>query len=319
MQNNLRRHTLMRGECPLHYYTSDPYVEGRIDLVLIHGTAVDHNSFSKFIELLPEDTYNLLLPELRGHGKSQPVDVLPSFELITEDILAVLEDAGVQKALFIGQGVGGAIVQDILYQQPDRVIGMGILGCGCNYIRPSGFEKLTFSVMNGIVSHYAFNKLRKNLAFSTSALKEGREYTHRCITKMQKMVILRYLQITTRPTHRDKKFVSEVNGFAAMGFMEMPRLGKKLVNAYRQHLPNVDLYQVPRAASLVQYDAPTHLADLLERLRLKIYDPKGYKEAMERYQKEYEKEMKRIMEKRQKEEEARRKEREEQKKARKKR
>lgn len=319
MQNNLRRHTLMKGECPLHYYTSDPEVEKGINMVLVHGTAVDHNSFNNLIELLPENTYNLLVVELRGHGKSQPTEVLPSFPMLVEDVLDVMADAGMEKAIFIGQGIGGAIVQEILYQEPETVIGLGIVGCGCNYTKVGPFERLTYVVMNGILSHYTFNKLRKNLSFSTSALKEGREYTHRCITKMEKLIVIRFLQLSTKCDRKAKDYVSEVDGFAAMGMVEMPNLGKKIINAYQRHFPNVDLYRVPMAASLVQFDAPKHLADLIERLRLKIYDPEGYKEAMEKYRKEYEREMKKLMEKRQKEEEQKRKEAEERKKARKRR
>lgn len=299
MDNKLQRHTLLKGDCPLHYYTSE-WKEDGIPLVLVHGIAVDHHSFDKFLEYLPEDRYNVLAMDMRAHGKSQPNDETLTADLLVDDILDILEKAGVQKAIFIGQGLGGSLVQEVLFRRPDMVQALGILGAACNFRKTGAMEKLSYLFMSTIISTYRFEKLRTNLSFSNSTQKEGREYTHRCITKMQKQELLALLKLSTKMTHVEKDYRSDVAGFCALGVTNVDTSGEKINAVYRQCLPNVDCYRIVNCSSLIQYDGAQQVAELLNRTYLKMYDPEQYQEVMDKFKKDYERAMRKEMERRKK-------------------
>lgn len=70
--------------------------------------------------------FNVLLVDLRGHGKSK--DLLQkyyeenySFEFISQDVLDVLDHLGIQQAHFIGVSLGTIIIRTIAEVAPDRV------------------------------------------------------------------------------------------------------------------------------------------------------------------------------------------------------
>lgn len=310
MDNTLQRHTLLKGSCPLHYYTS-PWEEGRTPLVLVHGIAVDHHSYDKFISCLPDDRYNILSMDMRAHGKSQPNDETLTYDLLVEDVLDILAKMEIHKAIFIGQGLGGSIVQEVLFRRPELVEALGILGASCSFEREGLGTKLSYLIMSTIISTYRFDKLRKNISFSNSALKEGREYTHRCISKMKKAELLNLLKISTKVMHYEKDYHTDVMGFCALGVADIISSSAKIHGAYQHFMPNVDSYRIVSCASLIQYDGAEQVAELLERLYLKLHDPKKYQEVMDEFQKAYQREIKKEMERRRKEEEKARKKAEE--------
>lgn len=73
--------------------------------------------------------FNVLLVDLRGHGKSKQVvtskeDRSYNFEDITRDIIEVLDDLGIEKAHFIGISLGTILIRNISEIAPERVISM---------------------------------------------------------------------------------------------------------------------------------------------------------------------------------------------------
>lgn len=310
MDNKLQKHTLLKGDCPLHYYTSS-WKEGRTPLVLVHGIAVDHHSYDKFIGLLPDDRYNVLAMDMRAHGKSQPNDEKLTYDLLVDDVLDIVEEMGIQKAIFIGQGLGGSIVQEVLFRRPDLVEALGVLGAVCSFGKAGMGEKLSYLVMSTLISTYRFEKLRRNLSFSNSALKEGREYTHRCISKMKKLELMILLKMSTQVMHYEPDYKNDVMGFCAIGVADITSTGEKINVVYKRCLPNVDCYRMVNCASLLQYDGAEHVAELLERVYLKMHDPAKYEEVMAQFRKDYEREMRKVLERRQQEAEQTRKKAEE--------
>ena len=76
--------------------------------------------------------FNVLLVDLRGHGKSKGMSATKGvqhyeFEDITRDILDVLDSLQIQKAHFIGISLGTILIRNLSELAPERVISM-ILG-----------------------------------------------------------------------------------------------------------------------------------------------------------------------------------------------
>jgi aminoacrylate hydrolase len=65
--------------------------------------------------------YRVLLHDHRGTGKSTPSEMEYSVELMAEDLLAVMDTAGVAKAHLVGHSTGGAIGQVLAANAPERI------------------------------------------------------------------------------------------------------------------------------------------------------------------------------------------------------
>ncbi|MDQ1288526.1 MAG: 3-oxoadipate enol-lactonase [Actinomycetota bacterium] len=89
-------------------------------VVLVHGLGGDRRMWSPQIASLPAAGYFVVVPDLRGHGASDPA---PSFRLAdcARDIVGILDDLGIPRAHLVGVSMGGTVVQQLTTDVPDRV------------------------------------------------------------------------------------------------------------------------------------------------------------------------------------------------------
>src|SRR6185369_15782715 len=101
------------------------------------GATLDHRSFDEQVKLLESD-YRVLNWDVRGHGLSQPLGGAFSLKDCADDLLAILDEAGYQQAVFVGLSMGGNITQELVFAQPERVTALVLLDCACNTLHLSG-------------------------------------------------------------------------------------------------------------------------------------------------------------------------------------
>lgn len=94
-------------------------------VVFVHGAGGSSSIWFRQLKAF-KAKFNLLLIDLRGHGKSK--DLFKkyyqddySFEMISEDILQVLDHLNIDKAHFIGVSLGTIIIRTLAELQPERV------------------------------------------------------------------------------------------------------------------------------------------------------------------------------------------------------
>lgn len=66
--------------------------------------------------------------DIRGFGLSEPGDDERSIEELSEDVYALMEAEGVEKAVIVGLSMGGCIAQQFALNHPDRVRGLVLSG-----------------------------------------------------------------------------------------------------------------------------------------------------------------------------------------------
>ncbi len=95
-------------------------------LVLLHAFPLDSRMFDPVRPALARRT-DLITPDLRGFGAgpvwSDPPPT-PSLDLLADDVIRVLDDANVERAIVGGVSMGGYIALAILRRYPDRVAGL---------------------------------------------------------------------------------------------------------------------------------------------------------------------------------------------------
>ena len=98
----------------------------RTPLVLVHGFPLDHHLWDEVVPLL-EDTFDVILPDLRGFGESTTVDSPYGMDELASDIAGLLEQLGIQKAAIAGHSMGGYVALAFARLYPNRVSGLGLV------------------------------------------------------------------------------------------------------------------------------------------------------------------------------------------------
>lgn len=90
------------------------------DVVLLHPTPVDHRFWLPVAEIL-STRYRVLLPDLRGHGRSEAGEGPITVEKLAADAARLLDHLQIGKAIFAGCSIGGYTLCEIWRSMPDRV------------------------------------------------------------------------------------------------------------------------------------------------------------------------------------------------------
>lgn len=91
-----------------------------VPLVLIHGVGANLGSWDAVAAELGDD-FKVIRPDLRGHGKSLPIEGSYSIGKFAADIIAMMDAAGVERAHLVGFSLGGMIAQKLATDYPDRL------------------------------------------------------------------------------------------------------------------------------------------------------------------------------------------------------
>lgn len=89
-------------------------------LLLIHGAAASGRWFRELVPLLAAD-HRVIVPDLRGLGRSQRISVLERPQVWVEDMWRVLDAVDVDVATIVGVSLGSRIAGRMALEQPDRV------------------------------------------------------------------------------------------------------------------------------------------------------------------------------------------------------
>src|SRR5690349_14715659 len=106
------------------------YGEGA-PLLLVHGLGVSGAVFEPLIPTLAA-RYQLIVPDLRGHGRSRRLPGPDSAARMAADIENLLDLLGVGRCFALGYASGGAVVQQLAHDHAGRLRGLVL---ACSYAR----------------------------------------------------------------------------------------------------------------------------------------------------------------------------------------
>jgi 3-oxoadipate enol-lactonase len=121
-------------------------VEGKGEpILLLHGLMATGIMFDPLIELL-RDRFCMLIPDLRGHGRSGDLDGPYDVAALAADLDIVLAEARFNRCAVMGYSHGGAVAQQLAHTRP-AVVSDLMLVCtyACNVSTPR--ERLEASVL----------------------------------------------------------------------------------------------------------------------------------------------------------------------------
>jgi esterase len=96
-------------------------------IVLLHGVASNMSRWSEFVEHTSlKETWELLRPDLRGHGESFSRGRL-GLEIWCRDLRDILDAEGYDQALLIGHSLGAQVAVQFAARYPARVRGLVLI------------------------------------------------------------------------------------------------------------------------------------------------------------------------------------------------
>lgn len=105
-------------------------------IVLLHGFTNYGLSWAPQLPALVPIGYRVILPDLRGHGASQPAAAVCTVEDIAWDVSALLEHLDGGPAILCGLSLGGMVAQQMAIDRPDLVRGMIVANSRASFIGP---------------------------------------------------------------------------------------------------------------------------------------------------------------------------------------
>lgn len=96
-------------------------------LLLLHGFSASGNVWDAFVPELAK-AYRVIVPDLRGHGRSTNPSNVFTHRQSARDVFALLDQLGIGKCKAMGISSGGMTLLHMATQQPDRIEAMVLIG-----------------------------------------------------------------------------------------------------------------------------------------------------------------------------------------------
>jgi len=103
-------------------YATNTYVSERETILFIHGSTGSSSAWEKITPGFGEE-YNLIVPDLRGHGYSKDPRSHRAYttDLFAEDLQALLDELGVKECIVVGHSFGALVAMTLYHRIPSRV------------------------------------------------------------------------------------------------------------------------------------------------------------------------------------------------------
>lgn len=124
---------------------------------LLHGGLGNSGNWGYQVPALVAGGYRVVVMDSRGHGRSTRDERPYSYELMGSDVLAVLDELGIERAAFVGWSDGACTALLLAMNAPVRVARVVFFGCNMD---PSGTKEIVPSSALG----NCFSRHRKDYA-----------------------------------------------------------------------------------------------------------------------------------------------------------
>jgi 3-oxoadipate enol-lactonase len=97
-----------------------------VPVLLVHGYPLDHTIWLPLVPFL-KDQARLILPDLRGFGRSPIPDGPSSMRIYAEDLLRMMDGLRIEKVVIGGHSMGGYVCLAFAHHYLDRLAGLALV------------------------------------------------------------------------------------------------------------------------------------------------------------------------------------------------
>ncbi len=145
-------------------------------VVLLHGwgATADLNWFRSYGALI--EKYSVVAMDHRGHGRGIRADTRFTLRDCADDVVALLDTLGIDRAIVVGYSMGGTIAQVLWRQHPDRMRGIVLCATAATF-RSTARERAMFAAImpTTAIGKLTPARLRNSAALKIMLSKDDRE------------------------------------------------------------------------------------------------------------------------------------------------
>lgn len=93
-------------------------------VVLLHGFPFDRHLWEPQQDVLAQEGYRVVLPDLRGHGHSPSTPEVATMEAMASDVFRLLDRLQASRTVVVGHSMGGYVALAMYAAEPDRFAGL---------------------------------------------------------------------------------------------------------------------------------------------------------------------------------------------------
>ena len=240
-------------------------------ITFIHGAGGNSSIWFNQVRFF-KAYFNVLLIDLRGHGKSEvsPKGKEYTFEIIIDDILNVLDHNKIEKSHFVGISLGSILIQKMIQLHSNRVEKIGLGGAILNLNLQSRFlmfmGKLTQSIFPFIWIYtffaYVIMPYKAHRKSRALFIKEAKKISHAEFGRWYKLTatILPVLaKIRVKQLKPPTLYIMGIQDYMFLPFV------KKIIMIHQ----NATLITLPGSGHVVNIDQPDLFNDHLLNFFLK--------------------------------------------------
>jgi 3-oxoadipate enol-lactonase len=101
-----------------------------VPVIFMHGYPLDHTIWLPLVPLLKMEV-EMILPDLRGHGKSPHPAGVYSMHLMAHDVILLMDRLKISRAVIAGHSMGGYVALNIAQSFPHRLSGLVLVTTHC--------------------------------------------------------------------------------------------------------------------------------------------------------------------------------------------
>jgi pimeloyl-ACP methyl ester carboxylesterase len=232
-------------------------------MVLLHGFPFDHTIWEPLIPLLKQEA-RLILPDLRGFGRSPVPEGTYSMRLLAEDVAQLLDRLGIEKAMLVGHSMGGYVSLAFAQAYPGRLLGLGLVATHSAADSPERRQarnKLAVSAL-----HKGARVVASDLVNNLTPKKELLEPINELILRAHPTGIAGALRGMAERHDLTGELSSLVIPAVVMVGKEDRLLNHELVKTMAQMLPKGWLVEIPDAGHMLTLEYPNQVAGTLHQL-----------------------------------------------------
>lgn len=260
MMNDLVERTLSRSGSTIHYWVGGP--ENRPLVTLTHGATMDHRMFDSQIAVLAS-AYRVLTWDVRGHGRSQPLGTEFTISAASQDLLALVECEGYQKAAFVGQSMGGYIAQEVVFRHPERASALVTIGVTSITQRYPMSDALALALTPMIVRLWPYEHLKRYTARTIALSPEARAYAYEAMSQVQKSDVASIMNAVGRGLHEEPGYRIPVPALLTHGDQDNAGRIRAYAQGWADEQPNARYVVIPNAGHNANQDNPDFFNQLL--------------------------------------------------------
>ncbi|MBK7428412.1 MAG: alpha/beta hydrolase [Saprospiraceae bacterium] len=249
------------------YYKTYEQEENKEWVVFIHGAGGSSNIWFRQIKYF-QPHFNILLIDLRGHGKSagktdEAFSRKYTFKMIVEDVMEVLDHLKIAKSHLIGISLGTIIIRHLSVMYPERVASM-ILGGAITHFNTE--SRFWVGIGNAFKHVLPFIWLYKIFAFVMMPRKTHAESRNVFIQEARRLArkeFLRWFKLTNQVTGLLKRLQSwhpEIPTLYVMG--EEDRLFLQPILDFIDDVKHVDLHIIKKCGHVVNVEKPAEFNEV---------------------------------------------------------